>query len=157
MLLATWYRRIRTCSYSICMVCFFKLHTDICVHNYLFRHLSNQILCFNSLHSEFALPGTQYLLKCLVNISNTGSIVSLLREYILSFHLFSTNTKPHLTRGLKLCDIMLCSWFNSSDISVTVFGSFLKSSRIASLFGFDRVVKNILHESLTPFFISKPR
>lgn len=62
------------------------------------------------------------------------------------------NTRPHLSRGFRLWETMLCSCSSSSEIAVTFFGPSLRLSRMASLVGFASVEKNPQQVSLRSCF-----
>ena len=61
--------------------------------------------------------------------------------------------KLHWSRGFRLWDIMLCSWFSASESSFTLRGFSASFSRAASLVGFARLVKKWWQIFVRPFFV----
>ena len=80
-------------------------------------------------------------------------MISLFKEYWWALPFFSEKTNAHASSGLRLCEIMLCSWFSASEISATFFGPFARTSSMANRVGFASVEKNMWHVSVVHIFI----
>jgi len=103
------------------------------------------------LSRQFPFLG-QYFFMWLSIILYIGSMVSLFKKYIRTFPFLSTKIKPHLVKGFRLWEIMLCSWLRASASWVTFLGDSLRSSSIPSRVGFESVEKNKWQVSLRSYF-----
>ena len=73
----------------------------------------------------------------------TVSVPLLFKIIRKRFPCFSMKMKLHVSKGLRLCDIMLCSCPNASANSFTLIGFFINFSNVAIRVGFDRLLKNL--------------
>jgi len=85
-------------------------------------------------------PG-QYLSTWNAKSSDSGSMISLLREYFFSFSEISGRTSAQFTRGLRFSEIRASSCSNMSLISETVLGPVRNASIIARRVRFASVEK----------------